>query len=125
MSEADREKHRRVFVNNPDYPVMMGTIGAMGVSITLTVATNVIFYDDCWTPSDKEQAEDRAYRIGTTKSINVYTLIAKGTIDEYVYKILENKRAIAKYIVDGQLDLKKNPELFEFLLGKKAIENAN
>jgi SNF2 family DNA or RNA helicase len=125
MSEADREKHRRVFVNNPDYPVMMGTIGAMGVSITLTVATNVIFYDDCWTPSDKEQAEDRAYRIGTTKSINVYTLVAKGTIDEYVYKILENKRAIAKYIVDGQLDLKKNPELFEFLLGKKAIENAN
>ena len=125
MSEADREKHRRVFVNNPDYPVMIGTIGAMGVSITLTVATNVIFYDDCWTPSDKEQAEDRSYRIGTTRSINVYTLIAKGTIDEYVYKILENKRAIAKYIVDGQLDLKKNPELFEFLLGKKAIENAN
>lgn len=125
MSEADREKHRRVFVNNPDYPVMVGTIGAMGVSITLTVATNVIFYDDCWTPSDKEQAEDRCRRIGTTKSINVYTLVAKGTIDEYVYKILENKRAIAKYIVDGQLDLKKNPELFEFLLGKKAIETAN
>jgi SNF2 family DNA or RNA helicase len=90
----------------------------MGVSATLTAATNVIFYDDCWTPSDKEQCEDRAYRIGTTKSVNIYTLVSKGTIDEYVYKILEDKAAIAKFIVDDKLDLKRNPELFDFLLGR-------
>lgn len=125
MKESDREKHKRVFQNNPEYKVMLGTAGAMGVSITLTAATNVIFYDDCWTPSDKEQCEDRAYRVGTTQSVNVYTLISKGTIDEYVYKILENKKAVAGFIVDDKLDLRKNPELFEFLLGKKALKNAN
>lgn len=118
MKEADREKHKRVFQTNPDYKVIIGTIGAMGVSATLTAATNVIFYDDCWTPSDKEQAEDRSYRIGTTKSVNIYTLVSKGTIDEYVYKILEDKAAIAKFIVDDKLDLKRNPELFDFLLGR-------
>ena len=118
MKEADREKHKRVFQTNPNYKVIIGTIGAMGVSATLTAATNVIFYDDCWTPSDKEQCEDRAYRIGTTKSVNIYTLVSKGTIDEYVYKILEDKAAIAKFIVDDKLDLKRNPELFDFLLGR-------
>lgn len=118
MNEADREKHKRVFQNNPDYKIMLGTIGAMGVSLTLTAATNVIFYDDCWTPADKTQAEDRANRIGSTEPLKVYTLLSKDTVDERVYQILEDKRAISNYIVDGKLDLKNNPELFDFLLGR-------
>lgn len=118
MNEADREKHKRVFQNNPEYKVMLGTIGAMGVSLTLTAATNVIFYDDCWTPADKTQAEDRSNRIGSTEPLKVYTLLSKDTVDERVYQILEDKRAISNYIVDGKLDLKKNPELFDFLLGR-------
>ena len=118
MSETDREKHKQVFINNPNYTVMLGTIGAMGVSLTLTVATNVIFYDDCWTPADKEQCEDRAHRIGSTEPLKVYTIMAKGTIDERVRQILEMKKSIAGYIVDNKLDLKENPELFDFLLGK-------
>jgi hypothetical protein len=117
MSEADREKHKQVFIKNPNYKVMLGTIGAMGVSLTLTVATNVIFYDDCWTPADKEQAEDRANRIGSTEPLKVYTIMSKGTIDERVRQILEQKKGIASYIVDDQIDLKQHPELFEFLLG--------
>lgn len=118
MNEVDREKHKRVFQNNPDYKIMLGTIGAMGVSLTLTAATNVIFYDDCWTPADKTQAEDRANRIGSTEPLKVYTLLSKDTVDERVYQILEDKRAISNYIVDGKLDLKNNPELFDFLLGR-------
>lgn len=118
MNEADREKHKRVFQNNPEYKVMLGTIGAMGVSLTLTAATNVIFYDDCWTPADKTQCEDRANRIGSTEPLKVYTLLSKDTVDERVYQILEDKRAISNYIVDGKLDLKNNPELFDFLLGR-------
>ena len=98
---------------------MLGTIGAMGVSLTLTVATNVIFYDDCWTPADKEQAEDRSNRIGSTSPLNVYTLMAKDTIDERVRQILEQKRGIANFIVDNKLDLKANPKLFDFLLGRE------
>ena len=89
--------------NNPEYKVMVGTTGAMGVSVTLTAATNVIFFDDCWTPADKEQACDRCYRIGTTKSVNVYTLLAKNTIDEYVYKILEDGERYANEVANAKL----------------------
>lgn len=116
MSAADREKHKQVFINNPEYTVMLGTVGAMGTSHTLTVARNVIFYDDPWNPSDKEQAEDRAHRLGTTDSVNIFTLVAKDTIDEKVEKILSTKSGISKYIVDNQLDLRKNPDLFDLLL---------
>lgn len=117
MSEAQREQHKRVFINNPDYKVMLGTIGAMGASLTLTVATNIIFYDECWTPSDKEQAIKRCNRIGSTKPLKVFSLISKDTVDERVHQIMETKEYVAKFIVDDQLDLKHNPWLFDYLLG--------
>lgn len=118
MSPADRENHKYVFQNNPEYKVLLGTIGAAGTSHTFTAATNVIFYDEPWTPSDKEQAEDRIYRIGTKSSVNIITLITKDTVDERVNDILYNKRNISKYIVDNKLDLRKNPGLFDLLIGR-------
>lgn len=117
MSEADREKHKHVFMTNPDYKVMLGTIGAMGTTHTLTAATNVIFYDEPWTPSDKEQAEDRAHRIGATEPINIITIISRDTVDDRVHDILYSKQRISSYIVDNKLDIRKNPQLFDLLLG--------
>lgn len=117
MSEDDRQKHKRVFINNPDYKVMLGTIGALGVNHTLTVATNVIFYDEPWTPGDKIQAEDRCHRIGSKFPLNIYTLLTINTVDDAVHRILGDKSDISNYIVDGKLNLRNNPELFEKLLG--------
>lgn len=117
MSEEDRQKHKRVFLNNPDYKIMLGTIGALGVNHTLTVATNVIFYDEPWTPGDKIQAEDRCHRIGSKYPLNIYTLLTVNTVDDTVHKIIGDKADISGYIVDGKLDLRNNPELFEKLLG--------
>lgn len=119
MSIEDREKNKRVFQNNPQYKVLLGTIGAAGVGQTFTAARNVIFYDDPWNPSDKDQAEDRVYRIGTTQSVNIFTLVTKDTVDARVEQILSTKSDVAKYIVDGKLDLRNNPQLFEFLLGSE------
>ena len=95
-------------------------ITAAGVGQTFTSARNLIFYDDPWNPSDKEQAEDRIYRIGTTQSVNIFTLVTKDTVDDRVEQILYTKEGIAKYIVDNQLDLRKNPQLFDFLIGGKS-----
>lgn len=117
MSEADRQKHKRVFINNPEYKVMLGTIGALGVNHTLTVATNVIFYDEPWTPGDKIQAEDRCHRIGSKYPLNIYTLLTINTVDDIVHRIIGDKADISEYIVDGKLNLRNNPELFEKLLG--------
>lgn len=115
MSNDLREKHKRIFINNPEYKVMIGTIGALGTTHTLTVAKNVIFYDEPWNPSDREQAEDRVHRIGTHDSVNIYTLISSGTIDDSVHHILETKQGISNYIVDNKLDF-SDTELVSLLL---------
>ena len=116
MKEADRQKHKEVFINNPSYTVMMGTFGALGTTHTLTVARNAIMYDEPWNPSDKEQASDRIYRIGTKESVNIYTLITRDTVDDRVHDILYTKSGISEFIVDNKLDITNNPRLFNLLL---------
>lgn len=116
MSPDDREKHKDAFINDPSRRVMLGTVGALGTSHTLTVARNVIFYDSPWNPADIEQAEDRCHRPGTINSVFVYSLITKGTVDEKVHDILSKKEGTANYIVDNELDLRSHPELFDLLL---------
>ena len=115
MKDEDREKHKQVFIHNPKYTIMLGTIGALGTMHTLTVANNVIFYDEPWTATDKVQAEDRCHRVGTVSSVNIYTLITKDTIDEKVHDILYKKQSISNYIVDN-IDIHNNPDLFDLLL---------
>ena len=116
MKESERQKHKEVFINNPSYTVMMGTFGALGTTHTLTVARNVIMYDEPWNPSDKVQAEDRAYRIGTNQSVNIYTLITRNTVDDKVHDILYTKSGISSFMVDNKLDIMNNPDLFNLLL---------
>lgn len=116
MSANDREKHKSAFINDPERRIMIGTVGALGTSHTLTVARNVIFYDSPWNPADIEQAEDRCHRAGTTDTVFVYSLITKNTVDEKVHQILATKEGTADYIVDNKLDLRAHPELFDLLL---------
>ena len=118
MKEADRARHKEAFQKNPKYTVIIGTIGSLGTSHTLTAANNVIFYDEPWTAADRQQAIDRTHRLGATKTVNVYTLLSKDTVDERVHKILYGKSTISKYMVDNQLDIYNNPELFDILLGE-------
>jgi SNF2 family DNA or RNA helicase len=117
MDDAKREAHKREFITNPECKIMIGTIGALGTNHTLTVANNVILYDEPWNPATRDQAIDRCHRISATKPVNVYTLLSAGTIDETVHKIIEDKDCMSKYIVDGNLDIKRNPELFDKILG--------
>lgn len=116
MNDEEREIHKQRFQNDPEYTLMIGTIGAMGTSHTLTAATNIIFMDEPWLPSEKSQAMDRAHRIGTTGTVTVTTVLTKDTVDDRVHDIVYTKAAMADYIVDDKLDLKTHPELFDLLL---------
>lgn len=118
MSEEDKEKNKRIFINNPEYKVMLGTIGALGTSHTLTVSHVEFFYDEPWNATDKEQAEDRAHRISQTQPLMIHTWLTRGTVDERVHNIVYTKEGIAKYIVDNELDLHKHPEIFDLLLSE-------
>lgn len=118
MKDSVREQHKQRFINDPNVKIIMGTVGALGTSHTLTVARNVIFYDQPWNPSAVEQCEDRCHRAGTQGNVTIYTLITRGTVDERVNNLIMSKDGVAKYIVDNQLQLKDNPELFDLLLGQ-------
>ena len=70
--------------------------------MNLTAATQVVFNDLDWVPTNHWQAEDRAYRIGQTRTVNVTYFVAENTIDDFVHAVLETKAAIVSAIVEGE-----------------------
>jgi SNF2 family DNA or RNA helicase len=99
MNEVDR------FQNDVRCKVIIGTIGAMGTGLTLTSAQNVIFLDEPWTKALKDQAEDRAHRIGTKGTVSIITLMCKDTIDDRIHDLIEKKGKMSDAIIDGKLSL--------------------
>ena len=60
----------------------------------------MIHYDRWWNPAVEDQASDRAHRIGQTRGVNVYRLVTRGTIEERVQRMLEDKRALARKVLE-------------------------
>ena len=81
--------------------VFLANIIAGGVGHNLTAATQVVFNDLDWVPANHWQAEDRAYRIGQTRTVNVTYMVAANTIDDFVQSVLERKGALVKAVVEG------------------------
>jgi SNF2 family DNA or RNA helicase len=90
------------FQNDDDVRVFVANIIAGGTGLNLTAATQVIFNDLDWVPTNHWQAEDRAYRIGQTRTVNVTYFIARDTIDDFVQTVLETKAALVNAIVEGE-----------------------
>ena len=88
--------------NEGDVPVFLISLKAGGVGLNLTGADVVIHYDPWWNLAAQNQATDRAHRIGQTKKVTVYKLIAKGTIEEKIQKLQEKKRDLAEQIIGGE-----------------------
>ena len=108
---TDRMEQVEKFQNG-EYKVIIGTIGAMGTGLTLNTASTVIFLDEPWNRALRDQAEDRAHRIGTKGTVNIITLICKNTIDERINQLVEKKGEVADALVDGKM----SAEDLEFLL---------
>ena len=75
---------------------------AGGTGLNLTGADVVIHYDPWWNQAAQNQATDRAHRIGQTKTVSVYKLIVKDTIEEKIVKMQESKRDLADAILSGE-----------------------
>jgi len=82
--------------------VFLANIVAGGVGLNLTAATQVVFNDLDWVPANHWQAEDRAYRIGQTRTVNVTYVVAENTIDDFVQAVLQTKAALVNAIVEGE-----------------------
>ena len=67
--------------------------------MNLTGADTVIHFDPWWNPAVEDQATDRAHRIGQTKVVTVYKLIAKGTVEEKILQLSEKKRQLVENVL--------------------------
>ena len=90
------------FQQDDDVRVFLANIIAGGTGVTLTAATQVIFNDLDWVPANHWQAEDRAYRIGQTRTVNVTYVVGVDTVDEFVQAVLETKTALVRSVVEGE-----------------------
>jgi SWI/SNF-related matrix-associated actin-dependent regulator 1 of chromatin subfamily A len=90
------------FQNDDNVRIFLANIIAGGIGTNLTAATQVVFNDLDWVPANHWQAEDRAYRIGQTRTVNVTYMVAADTIDDFVQGVLEKKSALVSAVVDGK-----------------------
>ena len=102
VSPEDRQKAVERFQNDPNCKLAIGTIGAMGTGLTLNKASYVFFIDKLWNSGENAQAEDRAHRIGTAGTVNVISMVAKGSVDEGVEDYLLENQDLFDRIVDGK-----------------------
>lgn len=89
--------------NEDATPVFLISLKAGGTGLNLTGADVVIHYDPWWNQAVQNQATDRAHRIGQTKVVSVYKLIAKNTIEEKIVKMQESKRDLADSVLSGEM----------------------
>ncbi|MDY5021883.1 MAG: SNF2 helicase associated domain-containing protein [Blautia sp.] len=104
--------------NEGTVPVFLISLKAGGVGLNLTGADVVIHYDPWWNLAAQNQATDRAHRIGQTKKVTVYKLIAKQTIEEKIQKLQESKKNLADQVINGErasLGNMSRDELLELL----------
>jgi superfamily II DNA or RNA helicase len=81
--------------------VFLISLKAGGTGINLTAADYVIHLDPWWNPAVEDQATDRAHRIGQTRPVTVYRLVARGTIEEQILSLHGDKRALVAGVLEG------------------------
>ncbi len=115
---ADRQVPVERFQNDPNCQLFLISLKAGGVGLNLTAADYVFILDPWWNPAVEAQAVDRAHRIGQTRQVFAYRLIARDTVEEKILQLQQSKRNIADAILseDNSLIRDLAPEDIELLL---------
>jgi hypothetical protein len=90
ISRSQRDKTVTAFQEG-ELDLIVASIYAAGTAITLTRSHDAVFAEIDWTPDLIVQAEDRCHRFGQEHTVHVTTLVAKGTLDEHIQRVLERK----------------------------------
>ena len=98
---AERGIAVKEFQNDPKIKVFIAQIQTAGLGITLTAADTDIFYSSDFSYANHDQCKARLHRIGQKNNVTHIHLLARGTIDEKVYDVLQNKKDIARDVVDN------------------------
>ena len=102
-STKDRAERVEHFQSDNGPPVFLISLKAGGSGLNLTAADTVIHFDPWWNPAVEDQATDRAHRIGQTKVVTTYRLIAKGTIEEKILELGGKKRELVGAVLSEDL----------------------
>ena len=101
ISSEKRQEAVDLFQNSDEQKVIACNIKAVGVGLTLTAASDVLFIEQGWTPSDMEQGADRCHRIGQKDSVTAWLMLTADTIDEDIAALIQHKRSIVDRAIDG------------------------
>ena len=104
------------FQNNPECMLIICSIKAAGVGLTLTSSSSVAFLELPWTYADCCQCEDRAHRIGQKDNVTCYYLLGNDTIDRTIYSLIHKKKSIANEIMNSDDDIPTDEMYFEELI---------
>ena len=109
-----------------EVPLFLISLKAGGRGLNLTSADTVIHYDPWWNPAVEDQASDRAHRIGQTKSVFVYKLIAADTVEERILELQERKAMLASIALgeEGAPWSAMDVEDIDFLFGDNSYRLA-
>lgn len=95
----DRQERVHAFQNDPEIKVFLISLKAGGTGLNLTAADYVFLFDPWWNPAAEQQAIDRAHRMGQTKNVFTYRLITKGTVEEKVVELQNQKKDLVKGVM--------------------------
>ena len=105
-STKPRERTAQVerFQSDESMTAFLISVKAGGVGLNLTGADTVIHFDPWWNPAVEAQATDRAHRIGQTRVVTAYRLIARGTVEEKIFALQNRKRELTASLVEREKD---------------------
>jgi SNF2 family DNA or RNA helicase len=97
----NRQEHVARFQGDPDCRLFLISLKAGGLGLNLTAAEYVFLLDPWWNPAVEAQAIDRAHRIGQTRPVFAYRLIARDTVEEKILQLQQSKRDLADAIINA------------------------
>ena len=115
-SAVNKQASVDAFQNNPNVQLIICSIKAAGVGLTLTAASDVAFIELAWTYADCCQCEDRAHRIGQKDNVTCYYLLGRGTIDHTIYRLIHRKKSIANEIMNADDEIPTDEMYFNELV---------
>jgi hypothetical protein len=99
LARGARDKLVEDFQKGTGPGALVLSLKAGGTGLNLTAASHVVLYDRWWNPAVEDQARDRAWRIGQTRTVISHRLVCPGTVDERVEEVVAGKRHIADLVL--------------------------
>jgi superfamily II DNA or RNA helicase len=98
---AKRKDLVRQFQDDADVPFFVLSVKAGGAGLNLTAASHVVHFDRWWNPAVENQATDRAYRIGQRRNVLVHKFVCRGTVEDKIDQMIEQKQKLAGDFLAG------------------------